>query len=265
MQSIKPIRPNSIVSANELNDIWQQMNSVESRFNPYENYIKKLQSEGVEDPSTNKKDRALIEKHHIIPRFDGGTNDSSNLVLVRRTIKEHVISHWIRWRVLAKPQDYAAFLFRIGDIEEAISQRNFAVRAARERDKKEGLLCIILSVGSANQKQEMGKRGGARGGSANTEQQYQARQQRQYGRQTGIKNQGQGLSEFISRYSIWAYSSSRNKSNKSNKSNLNRSQIIMREFYCIIEPKSAFIDIINCLNALVPNSISLSAFSFFIL
>jgi hypothetical protein len=52
----------------------------------------------------------FIEKHHILPRFDGGTDDPSNLVLV--SIKEHVIAHWLRWRSLEKPQDYAAFLFR---------------------------------------------------------------------------------------------------------------------------------------------------------
>lgn len=72
------IRSNSIVSGNELNTIWQQMNSAGKGLNPYENFIQKLKNE-----EKNKKDDTHlplkvsvgIEKHHIIPRFDGGTDD----------------------------------------------------------------------------------------------------------------------------------------------------------------------------------------------
>nr|YP_002000413.1 putative HNH homing endonuclease [Oedogonium cardiacum]YP_002000465.1 putative HNH homing endonuclease [Oedogonium cardiacum]ACC97275.1 putative HNH homing endonuclease [Oedogonium cardiacum]ACC97301.1 putative HNH homing endonuclease [Oedogonium cardiacum] len=130
------IRPNSIVSGNELNTIWQKMNSAGKGLNPYENFIQKLKNEEKTKKDDTGKVFIGIEKHHIIPRFDGGTDDPSNLVLV--SIKEHVIAHWLRWKVLEKPQDYAAFLFRIGDTEEAIAQRNLAIRAARERYKIEG-------------------------------------------------------------------------------------------------------------------------------
>lgn len=34
-----------------------------------------------------------LEKHHIIPKCMGGTNDSSNLVLL--TAREHFICHWL--------------------------------------------------------------------------------------------------------------------------------------------------------------------------
>lgn len=160
------IRPNPIVSENELNDIWRQMNSGETGLNPYENYIQKLKNEEKTKKDFPRKLLVGVEKHHIIPRFDSGTNDPSNLVLV---IKEHVIAHWLRWKVLEKPQDYAAFLFRIGDTEEAIAQRNLAIKLAREQDKIEGRFMY-----DPEWQREMGKRGGALGGSAATEKQYQA-------------------------------------------------------------------------------------------
>jgi hypothetical protein len=240
------IRPNPIVSENELNDIWRQMNSGETGLNPYENYIQKLKNEEKTKKDFPRKLLVGVEKHHIIPRFDSGTNDPSNLVLV--SIKEHVIAHWLRWKVLEKPQDYAAFLFRIGDTEEAIAQRNLAIKLAREQDKIEGRFMY-----DPEWQREMGKRGGALGGSAATEKQYQARQKvgLEYGRKTGIKNQSADLYEFLAKYSIWAHSAI--------------AQITPRvkdrgeELYCLIEPKLAFIDIVNSLNQFVPDSIKSSS------
>lgn len=240
------IRPNSIVSGNELNDIWLQMNSAGKGLNPYENVIQKLKNEDKNKKDDTGKVLIGIEKHHIISRFDGGTNDPSNLVLV--SIKEHVIAHWLRWKVLEKPQDYAAFLFRIGDTEEAIAQRNLAIKAARERDKIEGRFMY-----DPEWQQEMGKRGGVRGGSANTEKQYQARQKvgLDYGRKKGINNQSDDLSEFISIYSIWAHSVIAQTTP--------RVKDRGEKFYCIIEPKPAFVDIVNTLNQFVPDAIRSSS------
>ena len=234
------IRPNSIVSGNELHAIWQEMNL--AGLNPYENFIQKLKNEEKNKKDDTGKVLIGIEKHHILPRFDGGTDDPSNLVLV--SIKEHVIAHWLRWRVLEKPQDYAAFLFRIGDTEEAIAQRNLAIKAARERDKQEGQFMY-----DPDWQQEMGKRGGARGGSANTDKQYQARQKvgLEYGRKTGINNQSENLSAFLSQYSIWAYSEIAQTTP--------RVKDRGEEFYCLIEPKPAFVDIVKSFNQFVPNAI----------
>ena len=64
--------------------------------------IQKLRNEEKNKKDDTGKVLIGIEKHHILPRFDGGTDDPSNLVLV--SIKEHVIAHWLRWRVLEKPQ-----------------------------------------------------------------------------------------------------------------------------------------------------------------
>jgi hypothetical protein len=64
------IRPNGIISENELNDIWQQMNTKETRLNPYENYIQKLKDEEKNKKDDSGKQLIGVEKHHIIPRFD---------------------------------------------------------------------------------------------------------------------------------------------------------------------------------------------------
>lgn len=40
-----------------------------------------------------KEDGQLYEKHHIIPRSLGGTNDQSNLVYL--TPREHFLAHWL--------------------------------------------------------------------------------------------------------------------------------------------------------------------------
>jgi hypothetical protein len=241
-RKVVKIRPNSIVSENELNEVWQQLNSTETGLNPYENYIQKLKDEEKTKKDETGKVFIGLEKHHIIPRFDGGTNDLSNLVLV--SIKEHVIAHWLRWRVLEKPQDCAPFLFRIGDTEEAMAQKKLAVKAVREQDKIEGRFMY-----DSEWQREMGKRGGSRGGSAGTEKQFQARQKvgLEYGRKTVIKNQSEDLSEFLSEYSIWAHSVIK----QTNPRVKDRAE----EFYCVIEPKLAFVEIVNALNQFVPDAI----------
>ena len=91
------IKPNPIVSETEFNAIFQQMSSlresllsISNELNAYENYILKLKTEETNKNKDNK-DLPGIEKHHILPRFDSGTDESSNLVLV--SLKEHVIAH----------------------------------------------------------------------------------------------------------------------------------------------------------------------------
>jgi len=36
------------------------------------------------------------EKHHIIPKSLGGSDDESNMVLL--TVREHIIAHWLLWK-----------------------------------------------------------------------------------------------------------------------------------------------------------------------
>lgn len=51
----------------------------------------------VEKARTRKVDKGIyVEKHHIIPRSEGGSNESSNLVELYP--REHFIAHWLLYR-----------------------------------------------------------------------------------------------------------------------------------------------------------------------
>ena len=44
----------------------------------------------------NIEDGVYYEKHHIVPRSLGGTDDASNLVYL--TAREHFVAHWLLWK-----------------------------------------------------------------------------------------------------------------------------------------------------------------------
>lgn len=59
----------------------------------------------------NAKNRILTcytEKHHIIPRYQGGTNSLDNIVEL--TYREHVIVHFLRWKLFNNPEDKCAYM-----------------------------------------------------------------------------------------------------------------------------------------------------------
>lgn len=64
----------------------------------------------------------LLEKHHIIMKSMGGTDDIDNLVML--TPREHFIAHWLLWRIHRNRQTSFAFFsmcqFRKGDRKKLI-------------------------------------------------------------------------------------------------------------------------------------------------
>lgn len=170
------VKANSIISNDELDAVYQQMTekSKGTSLNAYDTYLEECRPHESTKVDSKGKKLQGVEEHHIIPHFEGGLDTRAPLArenLILLTVKEHVIAHWIRWKVLNKREDYISFLFRIGDTEEAYAQRIQLVREARERDRmnQEGFF------NSAFQS-EMGTRGGRIGGSRNTPQQFRARQ-----------------------------------------------------------------------------------------
>ncbi len=120
----------------------------------------------------------------------------------------------------------------------------------------------------------MGLKGGLKGGSSNTEDQFKARQKvgLTFGRSTGIGNQSSELKDFISNGSIWAFKStvaslptceqtkdSKNSKDRKNSkdSNVNSQNKSNKVIFCLITPKESFVDIARTLNSFVPNSIPL--------
>ncbi len=157
-----------IVSIEELQAILSHMQKLSKReklgLNEYDTYIYFIRK-NRQPQAMNKR----MKKHHIIPRFDGGGNMDENLIFL--TVKEHVIAHWIRYKSLNKTQDLSAYLFRIGNTEEALKLRDQHIKAARDEDRiqKRGFFCSKFQS-------KMGHRGGSKGGSADTEEQFLARQ-----------------------------------------------------------------------------------------
>lgn len=168
-QNIKSSR-NGIVSLEELEATISSIRTLSKienlGLNEYDTYIYLIRKERKNRQQNTINQR--MEKHHIIPRFDGGNNSFENIILL--TVKEHLIAHWIRYKSLNKTQDLSAYLFRIGDTEEALRLRDQHIRAAREEDREKKRRFFNSEFQS-----EMGKRGGSKGGLANTEPQFLAR------------------------------------------------------------------------------------------
>lgn len=109
----------------------------------------------------------LLEKHHILPKHAGGTNATSNMVSL--SIKDHITSHWLRWKVYDSTKDFKAYKFRVSNSEERRQIQIDNVRKMQEENKKKGIGFndpILQAI--------LGKRGGSKGGSANTEPQFKA-------------------------------------------------------------------------------------------
>lgn len=51
----------------------------------------------------------LFEKHHIVPKFCGGTDAKENIVLL--TPSQHVLVHLLRFLEFGKTQDFFAYIF----------------------------------------------------------------------------------------------------------------------------------------------------------
>lgn len=140
-----------------------------------------------------------VEKHHIQPRFEGGGNEEENLILL--SPEEHVFAHFLRYLQYGELQDAAAVLFRYGYNEEA---RRLNQKASLEKMKRE-------RKGWWNRKEqsEKGKKGGAKGGSANTREQFNSRQNvgKNFGQKTGLGNQSPFLKEVIQRQLAWKHES----------------------------------------------------------
>ncbi len=68
-----------------------------------------------ENPNT------YTEVHHIIPRYEGGSDDPENLV--RLTYNDHAIAHYIRWLMFGKPGDKVAYQVMIGQSIDVRKER----------------------------------------------------------------------------------------------------------------------------------------------
>jgi hypothetical protein len=78
----------------------------------YDNLIKKARLE-----NRSKNSGTYYEEHHIIPEHVGGSDEKENLVLLN--FREHVLAHYILWRIYKRLGDKVMYLMRSGQKEEA--------------------------------------------------------------------------------------------------------------------------------------------------
>ena len=75
------------------------MNNTTEYMSKYNKLIKFRQKHIIDN-----KSNWLIDEHHIIPKCFGGSNDKSNLV--KLTINEHIIAHWLLYKHYYLNQDF---------------------------------------------------------------------------------------------------------------------------------------------------------------
>ena len=100
--------------------------------NIYKNLIETAKKE-----NRSKSKSIYFENHHIIPRYMQGSNDNDNLQLL--TFREHILAHYLLWRIHGNTEDQIMYKMRGGQREEA--QRLRSARAvAANRNGGDGFL-----------------------------------------------------------------------------------------------------------------------------
>jgi hypothetical protein len=136
-----------------------------------------------------ENDGIRYETHHILPKFAGGSNKPDNLI--RLPVRIHILAHLIRFLEFGELKDYNVFLFRKNTLGWDLTTHGKRM-AARNK-------LLKLTFWDPNVQSELGKRGGTKGGLANTKKQFQARQKvgLEYGRTVGLSNQKDELKRTL--------------------------------------------------------------------
>lgn len=132
----------------------------------------------------------FFEKHHIIPRFAGGTNDFENIVLL--TPRQHVLVHLLRFLEFGEKQDFRAYIFRKASKEVDLSSHGKRMAEYHKQNQ--------TTFWNSEFQSEQGKKGGQKGGSANTPLQQEARSKvgTKWGPIVGLSNQSDNLKNALS-------------------------------------------------------------------
>ncbi len=155
----------------------------------YEQFIEYCKSENF--------DSEYYEKHHIVPKHSGGTDDKENLIYLPPHI--HTLTHYYRWLSFQEIGDKVAYEMRWNQNIESVKLRS---RLAAETNKEKGNL-----FWNSEWQREQGLKGGTKGGSANTQTQFLARQKvgKTYGRQVGLSRQKSDLVELLKYSTTWKH------------------------------------------------------------
>lgn len=155
----------------------------------YEQFIEYCKSENF--------DSECYEKHHIVPKHSGGTDDKENLIYLPPHI--HTLSHYYRWLTFQEIGDKVAYEMRWNQDIESMKLRS---QLAVETNKQKG-----NTFWNSEWQREQGLKGGTKGGSANTQNQFIARQKvgKTYGKQVGLSRQKNDLVEMLKHSTTWKH------------------------------------------------------------
>ena len=142
-------------------------------------------------------DSEYYEKHHIVPKHSGGTDDKENLIYLPPHI--HTLTHYYRWLSFQEIGDKVAYEMRWNQDLESVKLRS---QLAVKTNKEKGNL-----FWNSEWQREQGLKGGTRGGSANTQNQFLARQKvgKTYGKQVGLSRQKSDLVEILKHPTTWKH------------------------------------------------------------
>lgn len=99
-----------------------------------------------------------MDKHHIVPRYMGGSNRADNIVEITRTC--HVMWHYANWRLWGNKEDYIAYKGLSGCIAgEEMHKEKSSLAGTKSVINKTGVHSLTLE-----QRKEYGREGGAKGG-----------------------------------------------------------------------------------------------------
>jgi hypothetical protein len=140
----------------------------------------------------------LKEFHHEPPHHTNLSSDDSPFN-VSASVEDHILLHQYRWIAYGEKGDYLMFKGRQNDTQEfrrVMNERRIEVTRGRGNGFWDPQLQSVL-----------GKRGGSKGGSANTEKQFIARQKvgQTHGKSVGMSRQDPCTKRTLSHWTIWVH------------------------------------------------------------
>lgn len=171
--------------------------STNSPFRPYKQDIYEMfieQHKSKKYPSGTR-----LEKHHILPRFQKGTDDPDNILSL--SIKDHTLAHFYRYLAYSQRGDKVAYTMRQNQTEDTARNRSMLAVEANKADKK--------LFWDPDWQSLQGTKGGKVAGKKNTLAQQQARSQvgKIYGPKVGISNQSTKLKALLQNTITWRHRS----------------------------------------------------------
>ena len=100
----------------------------------------------------------LFDKHHIVPKYKGGTDEFDNMVIVSRTC--HTMFHYCNWKLWGNKEDYIAYRGLSSQIsKEEIIKEISSMTGKRSYENKTGLFAL-----SVEEKKKYSSIGGKKAG-----------------------------------------------------------------------------------------------------